>query len=77
MPSKNDVTRDEIKTGVNSDTYRNNWEKIFKQNNSDHTFPQQYEDWIENPFQCPACLDHGGSPWGLEEYSSCPVCGKE
>lgn len=32
MIARNDVTGDELKTGVNNDSYRDGWERIFGKN---------------------------------------------
>lgn len=34
MATKNDITGDEIKTGVNSEAFRSGWERIFGNKNS-------------------------------------------
>ncbi len=37
MTSRNDITGDEIKSKINSDAFRDNWEKIFgKKDNKDN-----------------------------------------
>lgn len=41
MTAKNDVTGDSIKSKVNSEEYRNNWEAIFKKKKEETESPKE------------------------------------
>lgn len=49
--AKNDVTGDKIKTGYNNDTYRDNWDRIFKIDKTEIEeepwYVVEYNAWVD------------------------------
>ena len=62
--SRNDITGDEIKSGLNSDAYKDSWERIFVKKNIDEpAYVSKAREDVENYTDTPSTDDHG-----LQDY---------
>lgn len=58
--SKNDITGDDIKTGLNSDAYKDSWERVFGKKNVDEpAYVSKARDDLEKYTDTPSTDDHG------------------